>query len=45
MTSLAGFAIFYSVLAVVEVFLMVRTIRLGPEDLVALPEASPSPAQ
>ena len=31
--SLAGFVIFYSVLAVVELFLMVRTIRLGPEAL------------
>jgi cytochrome d ubiquinol oxidase subunit I len=29
--SLAGFVVFYSVLAVVEVFLMVRAIRLGPE--------------
>jgi cytochrome d ubiquinol oxidase subunit I len=28
--SLAGFVLFYSVLAVVEVFLMVRTIRRGP---------------
>ena len=28
--SLAGFVLFYSVLAVVEVFLMVRTIRHGP---------------
>ena len=29
--SLAGFVLFYSVLACVEVYLMVRTIRLGPE--------------
>jgi cytochrome bd ubiquinol oxidase subunit I len=29
--SLAGFLLFYSVLAVVEVFLMVRAIRHGPE--------------
>ena len=28
--SIAGFVLFYSVLAVVEVFLMVRTIRHGP---------------
>ena len=35
MFSLAGFVIFYSVLAVVELFLMVRTVRLGPEDLVS----------
>jgi cytochrome d ubiquinol oxidase subunit I len=33
MLSLAGFVIFYSVLAVVELYLMVRTIRRGPEDL------------
>jgi cytochrome bd ubiquinol oxidase subunit I len=30
--SIAGFVLFYSVLAVVEVYLMVRTIRLGPEE-------------
>jgi cytochrome d ubiquinol oxidase subunit I len=28
--SIGGFALFYSVLAVVEVYLMVRTIRHGP---------------
>ncbi|MFA6303351.1 MAG: cytochrome ubiquinol oxidase subunit I [Legionella sp.] len=33
MTSLAGFVIFYSTLAVVEVFLMVKYIRLGPDGL------------
>lgn len=31
--SLLGFVTFYSVLAVVEVFLMVRYIRLGPDQL------------
>jgi cytochrome d ubiquinol oxidase subunit I len=31
MTSIAGFVIFYTVLAVVEVFLMVKYIRLGPD--------------
>ncbi len=31
--SIAGFVIFYSALAVVELYLMVRTVRLGPEDL------------
>ncbi len=31
--SLTGFVIFYSALAVVELYLMVRTVRLGPEDL------------
>jgi cytochrome d ubiquinol oxidase subunit I len=35
--SLAGFVLFYSVLAVVELFLMVRTVRHGPEDLIELP--------
>lgn len=33
MTSIAGFVIFYTVLAVVEVFLMVKYIRLGPDHL------------
>ena len=41
--SLAGFVIFYSVLAVVELFLMVRTVRLGPEDLTAPSTSSPGP--
>ena len=30
-TSLAGFILFYTILAIVEVFLMVKYIRLGPE--------------
>ncbi len=38
--SLAGFALLYSVLAVVEVYLMVRTIRRGPD--LAPPTAKPS---
>lgn len=38
--SLAGFVVLYSVLAVVEVYLMVRTIRHGPD--LAPPGASPS---
>jgi len=29
--SLAGFVLFYSALAVIELFLMVKYIRLGPE--------------
>lgn len=33
MTSIAGFVIFYTVLAVVEVFLMAKYIRLGPDNL------------
>ena len=37
--SLIGFVLFYSALAVVEVYLMVRTIRLGPA-LVAAPEGA-----
>lgn len=32
MTSIAGFVIFYSTLAIVEVFLMVKYIRLGPDN-------------
>jgi len=31
MTSIAGFVIFYSILAVVELFLMAKYIKLGPE--------------
>jgi cytochrome d ubiquinol oxidase subunit I len=31
--SLIGFVIFYSALAVVDAFLLVRTIRRGPEGL------------
>lgn len=33
LTSLAGFVIFYSVLAVVEMYLMVKYIRLGPDGM------------
>jgi cytochrome d ubiquinol oxidase subunit I len=33
MTSLIGFILFYSVLAVVEMYLMVKYIRLGPDGL------------
>ncbi|WP_133129479.1 cytochrome ubiquinol oxidase subunit I [Legionella yabuuchiae] len=32
LTSLAGFIIFYTVLAIVEVYLMVKYIRLGPDN-------------
>jgi cytochrome d ubiquinol oxidase subunit I len=31
--SLAGFVVFYSALAVVDVYLLVRMIRRGPEGL------------
>jgi cytochrome bd ubiquinol oxidase subunit I len=33
LTSIAGFVLFYSTLAVVEVYLMVKYIRLGPDNL------------
>lgn len=33
LTSLAGFVIFYTALAVVEVYLMVKYIRLGPDNI------------
>jgi cytochrome d ubiquinol oxidase subunit I len=43
--SLTGFVLFYSALAAVEVFLMTRMIRRGPEGLGYWPVASPdSPA-
>jgi cytochrome d ubiquinol oxidase subunit I len=43
-TSLAAFVVFYSALAVVEIYLMVRTIRRGPEDAPVL-ALSPRPAE
>jgi cytochrome d ubiquinol oxidase subunit I len=36
--SIAGFMLLYSMLAVVEVYLMVKYIRLGPEYIVRVPE-------
>ncbi|KTD50283.1 cytochrome d ubiquinol oxidase subunit I [Legionella quinlivanii] len=33
-TSLAGFIIFYTILAIIEVYLMVKAIRLGPDSLI-----------
>lgn len=33
MTSITGFVVFYSVLAVVEIYLMVKYIRLGPDGM------------
>ncbi|KTC85381.1 MULTISPECIES: cytochrome ubiquinol oxidase subunit I [Legionella] len=33
LTSIAGFVLFYSVLAIVELFLMVKYIRLGPDNM------------
>jgi len=40
--SLAGFVLFYSVLAVVDVFLMVRTVRHGP-DMAEISRRAPDP--
>jgi cytochrome d ubiquinol oxidase subunit I len=43
-TSLAGFVIFYTALAVVDAILMVRYARKGPDGLGMWPEAAtPSP--
>ncbi|HET7757740.1 MAG TPA: cytochrome ubiquinol oxidase subunit I [Steroidobacteraceae bacterium] len=41
--SLAGFIVFYSALAVVEVYLMVRTIGRGPDGLGYWPVAAAAP--
>jgi cytochrome d ubiquinol oxidase subunit I len=38
--SLGGFVLFYSVLAVADVFLMAKYIRLGPEETLGYPVAS-----
>jgi cytochrome bd ubiquinol oxidase subunit I len=42
--SLSGFAIFYSALAVVDVYLLVRMIRRGPDGLGYWPSGAPAPA-
>ena len=42
--SLSGFVVFYSALAVVDVFLLVRTIRRGPEGLGYWPAGRPPAA-
>jgi cytochrome d ubiquinol oxidase subunit I len=39
--SLAGFVLFYSALAVIELFLMIKYIRLGPEDGMGAAGAKP----
>jgi len=39
--SLSGFVLFYSLLAVVEFYLMVKYIRLGPEEALGTPAAVP----
>jgi cytochrome bd ubiquinol oxidase subunit I len=40
--SIGGFVLFYSVLAVVEVYLMVRTIRHGPDEPPRAVSAAPT---
>jgi cytochrome d ubiquinol oxidase subunit I len=42
--SLVGFVVFYTSLAVVDVFLLVRAIRRGPDGLGYWPTARPKPA-
>ena len=42
--SIAGFVLLYTALAVVEVYLMVRTIRRGPDGLGYWPPGEPAPA-
>jgi cytochrome bd ubiquinol oxidase subunit I len=42
MVSLAGFVLFYSALLVVELYLMVRTIRHGPDELIVVSEPVPA---
>jgi len=44
LASLGGFVVFYSALAVVDAFLMVRTIRIGPQGLGYWPLRAPQPA-
>jgi cytochrome d ubiquinol oxidase subunit I len=41
--SLSGFILFYTALAIVEVYLMVKYIRLGPEELFKPHDFSASP--
>jgi cytochrome d ubiquinol oxidase subunit I len=43
--SLAVFTVFYSVLAVVDVMLMLRAVRAGPDGLASMPLSRPSGAQ
>jgi cytochrome d ubiquinol oxidase subunit I len=40
--SLGGFALFYSLLAVVELYLMIKYIRLGPEKALGEPLSAPA---
>jgi len=41
--SLSGFAIFYTALAVIDVYLLLRMIRRGPEGLGYWPPGAPAP--
>jgi cytochrome d ubiquinol oxidase subunit I len=40
--SLGGFALFYSLLAVIELYLMIKYIRLGPEKALGQPLSAPA---
>ncbi|HUN27273.1 MAG TPA: cytochrome ubiquinol oxidase subunit I [Steroidobacteraceae bacterium] len=44
LASLAGFVVFYTALAIVDVFLMARTVRMGPQGLGYWPQRLPQPA-
>jgi len=41
--SLSGFILFYSLLAVVEFYLMIKYIRLGPEAALGAPASPATP--
>jgi cytochrome d ubiquinol oxidase subunit I len=43
-TSLGGFVLFYTALAVIDVVLMVKYARKGPDGLGLWPPGQPSPA-
>ncbi len=43
--SLIGFIVFYSALAVVDVFLMIKYVRIGPYGKHPAPAAEPAPAE
>jgi cytochrome d ubiquinol oxidase subunit I len=43
--SLGGFIFFYTVLAIVEVYLMIKYIRLGPDNLFAPSDLSVRPTK
>ena len=39
--TLVGFVVFYSTLAIIDVYLMAKTIRIGPDPYAASSEKSP----